>query len=129
MNKELIKLIDKTQRNQGTWQFKLVPESKSKKEVVYNEDDLTKSYVMFVKDVFTEKYGPINERVIKSFGQTLKTSIDKFKPSYVQKKSSIKEVIPGVFIHTSMSSELMKTFIIKIAESVKYSSKFSEEQK
>jgi hypothetical protein len=129
MNKELIKLIDKTQRNQGTWQFKLVPESKSKKEVVYNEDDLTKSYVMFVKDVLTEKYGPINERVIKSFGQTLKTSIDKFKPSYVQKKSSIKEVIPGVYIHTSMSSELMKTFIIKIAESVKYSSKFSEEQK
>jgi hypothetical protein len=129
MNKELIKLIDKTQRNQGTWQFKLVPESKSKKEVVYNEDDLTKSYVMFVKDVLNEKFGPINERVIKSFGQTLKTSVDKFKPSYVQKKSSIKEVISGVYIHTSMSSELMKTFIIKIAESVKYSSKFSEEQK
>ena len=128
MNKELIKLIDKTQGNQGTWQFKLVPEAKSKKEVFYNEDDLTKSYVMFVKDVLTEKYGPINERVIKSFGQTLKTSIDKFKPSYVQKKSSIKEVISGVYIHTSMSSELMKTFIIKIAKSLKYYSKFSEEQ-
>jgi hypothetical protein len=129
MNKELIKLIDKTQGNQGTWQFKLVPKSKSKKEVFYNEDDLTKSYVMFVKDVLSEKYGSINERVIKSFGQTLKTSIDKFKPSYVQKKSSIKEVIPNVYIHTSMSSESMKTFIIKIAESVNYSSKFFEEQK
>lgn len=129
MKKELIKLIEKVQGNQESWQFKLVPDSKLKKEVVYDEDDLTKSYVKFVTDVLTEKYGPINERVIKSFGQTLKTSLDKFKPSYIQKKSSIKEVLPSVFIHTSMASELMKTYIIKIAESVKYSSKFPEEQK
>jgi hypothetical protein len=129
MKKELIKLIEKTQGNQESWQFKLVPDSKSKKEVVYDEDDLTKGYVKFVTDVLTEKYGPVNERVIKSFGQTLKTSIDKFKPSYIQKKSSIKEVLPSVFIHTSMASELMKTYISKIAESIKYSSKFPEEQK
>ena len=81
MKKELIKLIEKVQGNQESWQFKLVPDSKLKKEVVYNEDDLTKSYVKFVTDVLTEKYGPVTEKIIKSFGQSLKTSADKFKPS------------------------------------------------
>ena len=66
------------------------------------------------------------EKTIKSFGQSLKTSADKFKPSYVQKKSSIKEILPSVFIHTSMASGMMKSYIVKIAESVKYSSKFPE---
>ena len=126
MKKELIKLIEKVQSNQESWQFKLVPDIKSKKEVVYNEDDLTKSYVKFVTDVLTEKYGPVTEKTIKSFGQSLKTSADKFKPSYVQKKSSIKEILPSVFIHTSMASGMMKSYIVKIAESVKYSSKFPE---
>ena len=129
MKKELIKLIEKVQGNQESWQFKLVPDSKLKKEVVYNEDDLTKSYVKFVTDVLTEKYGPVTEKIIKSFGQSLKTSADKFKPSYVQKKSSIKEILPSVFIHTSMASGMMRSDIVKIAESVKYSSKFPEEQK
>lgn len=129
MKKELITLIEKVQNNQESWKFKLVPDSKLKKEVVYNEDDLTKSYVKFVTDVLTEKYGTVTEKVIKSFGQSLKTSADKFKPSYVQKKSSIKEILPSVFIHTSMASGMMKSYIVKIAESVKYSSKFPEDLK
>jgi hypothetical protein len=57
------------------------------------------------------------------------TSIDKFKPSYREKKSSIKEVLPSVFIHTSMDSNTMKLHIIRIAESIKYFPKFSEEKK
>jgi hypothetical protein len=129
MKKELIELIEKVQSSQESWQFKLVPDIKSKKEVLYDEDDLTKSYVKFVTDVLTEKYGPVTEKVVKSFGQSLKTSVDKFKPSYVQKKSSIKEILPSVFIHTSMASGMMKSYISKIAESVKYCSKFPEEQK
>jgi hypothetical protein len=129
MNKELINLIERTQNSAETGQFKLVPDVKSKKEVIYDEDDLTKSYVKFSTDVLSEKYGPVSEKVIRAFGHSLKTSIDKFKPSYREKKSSIKEVLPSVFIHTSMDSNTMKLHIIRIAESIKYFPKFSEEKK
>jgi hypothetical protein len=129
MNKELINLIERTQNSAETGQFKLVPDVKSKKEVIYDEDDLTKSYVKFSTDVLSEKYGPVSEKVIRAFGHSLKTSIEKFKPSYREKKSSIKEVLPSVFIHTSMDSNTMKLHIIRIAESIKYFPKFSEEKK
>lgn len=129
MNKELINLIEKAQSNTDSGQFKLVPDVKSKKEIIYDEDDLTKSYVKFTTDVLTEKYGPVSEKVIRAFGHSLKTSIEKFKPSYRQKKSSIKEILPSVFIHTSMDSNTMKLHIIKIAESIKYFPKFPEENK
>jgi hypothetical protein len=129
MNKELISLIEKAQNRIDSGQFKLVPDVKSKKEVIYDEDDLTKSYVKFTTDVLTEKYGPVSEKVIRAFGHSLKTSIDKFKPSYREKKSSIKEILPSVFIHTSMDSNTMKLHIIRIAESIKYFPKFSEEKK
>jgi hypothetical protein len=129
MNKELINLIERAQSNTDSGQFKLVPDVKSKKEIIYDEDDLTKSYVKFTTDVLTEKYGPVSEKVIRAFGHSLKTSIDKFKPSYRQKKSSIKEILPSVFIHTSMDSSMMKLHIIRIAESIKYFPKFPEEKK
>ena len=129
MNKELISLIEREQNRTDSEQFKLVPDVKSKKEVIYDEDDLTKSYVKFTTDVLTEKYGPVSEKVIRAFGHSLKTSIDKFKPSYREKKSSIKEILPSVFIHTSMDSNTMKLHIIRIAESIKYFPKFSEEKK
>ena len=129
MNKELINLIERAQSNTDSGQFKLVPDVKSKKEIIYDEDDLTKSYVKFTTDVLTEKYGPISEKVIRAFGHSLKTSIEKFKPSYRQKKSSIKEILPSVFIHTSMDSNTMKLHIIRIAESIKYFPKFPEETK
>ena len=129
MNKELIDLIERVQNGTEDGLFKLVPEIKSKKEVIYNEDDLTKSYVKFVTDVFTEKYGPVTEKVIRAFGPSLKTSIDKFKQSYREKKSSIKEILPSVYIHTSMDSPTMKLHIIRIAESIKYYPKFPEEKK
>jgi hypothetical protein len=129
MNKELIDLIERAQNRTDSGHFKLVPDVKSKKEVIYDEDDLTKSYVKFTTDVLTEKYGPVSEKVIRAFGHSLKTSIDKFKPSYRQKKSSIKEILPSVFIHTSMDSSMMKLHIIRIAESIKYFPKFPEEKK
>lgn len=129
MNKELINLIERAQNQTDSGQFKLVPDVKSKKEIIYDEDDLTKSYVKFTTDVLTEKYGPVSEKVIRAFGHSLKTSLDKFKPSYRQKKSSIKEILPSVFIHTSMDSNTMKLHIIRIAESIKYFPKFSEENK
>jgi hypothetical protein len=129
MNKELINLIERAQSTTDSGQFKLVPDVKSKKEIIYDEDDLTKSYVKFTTDVLTEKYGPVSEKVIRAFGHSLKTSIEKFKPSYRQKKSSIKEILPSVFIHTSMDSNTMKLHIIKIAESIKYFPKFPEENK
>lgn len=129
MNKELISLIERTQNRSETGQFKLVPDVKSKKEVIYDEGDLTKSYVKFSTDVLSEKYGPVSEKVIRAFGHSLKTSIDKFKPSYREKKSSIKEVLPSVYIHTSMDSNTMKLHIIRIAESIKYFPKFPEENK
>lgn len=129
MNKELINLIERAQSNTDSGQFKLVPDVKSKKEIIYDEDDLTKSYVKFTTDVLTEKYGPVSEKVIRAFGHSLKTSIEKFKPSYRQKKSSIKEILPSVFIHTSMDSNTMKLHIIRIAESIKYFPKFPEETK
>ena len=129
MNKELINLIERAQNNTDSGHFKLVPDVKSKKEVIYDEDDLTKSYVKFTTDVLTEKYGPVSEKVIRAFGHSLKTSIEKFKPSYRQKKSSIKEILPSVFIHTSMDSSMMKLHIIRIAESIKYFPKFPEETK
>lgn len=129
MNKELINLIERAQSQTDSGQFKLVPDVKSKKEIIYDEDDLTKSYVKFTTDVLTEKYGPVSEKVIRAFGHSLKTSLDKFKPSYRQKKSSIKEILPSVFIHTSMDSNTMKLHIIRIAESIKYFPKFPEENK
>jgi hypothetical protein len=129
MNKELINLIERAQSTTDSGQFKLVPDVKSKKEIIYDEDDLTKSYVKFTTDVLTEKYGPVSEKVIRAFGHSLKTSIEKFKPSYRQKKSSIKEILPSVFIHTSMDSNTMKLHIIRIAESIKYFPKFPEENK
>ena len=129
MNKELINLIERAQSITDSGQFKLVPDVKSKKEIIYDEDDLTKSYVKFTTDVLTEKYGPVSEKVIRAFGHSLKTSIEKFKPSYRQKKSSIKEILPSVFIHTSMDSNTMKLHIIRIAESIKYFPKFPEENK
>ena len=129
MNKELINLIERAQSNTDSGQFKLVPDVKSKKEIIYDEDDLTKSYVKFTTDVLTEKYGPVSEKVIRAFGHSLKTSIEKFKPSYRQKKSSIKEILPSVFIHTSMDSNTMKLHIIRIAESIKFFPKFPEENK
>ena len=129
MNKELISLIERAQNQTDSGHFKLVPDVKSKKEVIYDEDDLTKSYVKFTTDVLTEKYGPVSEKVIRAFGHSLKTSIDKFKPSYREKKSSIKEILPSVFIHTSMDSNTMKLHIIRISESIKYFPKFTEEKK
>jgi hypothetical protein len=129
MNKELINLIERAQSTTDSGQFKLVPDVKSKKEIIYDEDDLTKSYVKFTTDVLTEKYGPVSEKVIRAFGHSLKTSIEKFKPSYRQKKSSIKEILPSVFIHTSMDSNTMKLHIIRIAESIKFFPKFPEENK
>ena len=130
MNKELVNLIERAQNRTDSGQFKLVPDNKSKKEVVYDEDDLTKSYVKFTTDVLSEKYGTVTEKVIRAFGHSLKTSVEKFKPSYREKKSAIKEILPSVFIHTSMDSNTMKLHIIRIAESIKFFPKFPpEEQK
>ena len=55
MNKELVNLIERAQNRTDSGQFKLVPDNKSKKEVVDVEDDLTKSYVKFTTDVLSEK--------------------------------------------------------------------------
>ena len=55
--------------------------------------------------------------------------MDQFKQSYLEKKSSIKEVAPSVFIHTAMDSESIKLKLMFIAETVGYFPHFPEDKK
>jgi hypothetical protein len=92
-------------------------EDKDKTEITYCEDDLTKNYVKFLKDVFTKKYGPVTMDQIEALGDSIKSDITDFKKSYQTKKSVIKEIVDGVFVHTALNSESMRIKIKNVVES------------
>jgi hypothetical protein len=85
---------------------------------IYSEGDLTKNYVSFVKDIFNEFYGTVRIRTIEALGDSIKSSFDNFSESYKNKKSVIKKISDGVFIHTSMNKEMMMVKIKNLAESI-----------
>jgi hypothetical protein len=128
INISLINLIDRVQEGHEKGSFRIDFNDKSKKSLEYDEGDLTKSYTKFVTDVLKGTLGPVNPKTIKAFGPSLKTDVKKFKPSYLQKKSSIKEVLPSIFVHTSMDSPSMKLKIMFIAESLEAFPKFPDEK-
>ena len=132
MEKNLVKLIQKIQNKRGEDAFEVsnhpisdVLHSSMEIKVVYDEGDLTKNFVKFATDLLNTKYGDFFlEDVIKKFGETLKTDKNDFKVSYRNKPSSIKEILPSVFIHTSMSKILMESLIIDLVTSARLTVKF-----
>ena len=137
MEKNLVELINRIQSKRGEDAFEVSNNPISQAlnlhadlKVLYDEGDLTKNFVKLATDLLSAKYGDyFMEDIIKGFGETLKTNKEDFKESYRNKPSSIKEILPSVFIHTSMDSSMMKLHIIRIAESIKYFPKFPEEKK
>ena len=132
MEKNLVDLIKKIQSKRGEDAFEVsnnpITEAlRLDKEikVVYDEGDLTKNFVKFATDLLSAKYGDyFVEDIIKKFGETLKTDKEDFKESYRNKPSSIKEILPSVFIHTSMSKILMESLIIDLITKARLTVKF-----
>ena len=132
MEKNLVDLIKKIQSKRGEDAFEVsnnpITEALRLDEeikVVYDEGDLTKNFVKFATDLLSAKYGDyFVEDIIKKFGETLKTDKEDFKESYRNKPSSIKEILPSVFIHTSMSKILMESLIIDLVTSARLTVKF-----
>ena len=132
MEKNLVDLIKKIQSKRGEDAFEVsnnpITEALLLDEeikVVYDEGDLTKNFVKFATDLLSAKYGDyFVEDIIKKFGETLKTDKEDFKESYRNKPSSIKEILPSVFIHTSMSKILMESLIIDLVTSARLTVKF-----
>lgn len=136
MSTELVKLIQKVQGKIGEDSFEITNSTLSSildntpviKET-YNEGDLTKNYVKFATDLLSGKYGTeFMEEIIEGLGETLKTSIDDFKESYQKKQSSIKEIIPSVFIHTSMSKILMESTLLSLVHRARLQIKFHSKE-
>ena len=98
------------QTNDGSWNYE---------NRIYSEGDLTKNYVAFIKDIFNEVYGTVKIQTIEALGDSIKSSFDNFSESYKNKKSVIKKINNGVFIHTSMNKEMMMVKIKNLAESIK----------
>jgi hypothetical protein len=132
MEKDLVSLINKIQSKRGEDAFEVSNNPISQAlnldgdlKVVYDEGDLTKNFVKFATDLLSNKYGDyFMEDIIKGFGETLKTDKKDFKESYRNKPSSIKEILPSVFIHTSMSKILMESLIIDLIRKARLTVKF-----
>ena len=132
MEKNLVDLINKIQSKRGEDAFEVSNNPISQAlnldedlKVVYDEGDLTKNFVKFATDLLSNKYGDyFMEDIIKGFGETLKTDKEDFKESYRNKPSSIKEILPSVFIHTSMSKILMESLIIDLITKARLTVKF-----
>jgi hypothetical protein len=132
MEKNLVDLINKIQSKRGEDAFEVSNNPISQAlnldedlKVVYDEGDLTKNFVKFATDLLSNKYGDyFMEDIIKGFGETLKTDKQDFKESYRNKPSSIKEILPSVFIHTSMSKILMESLIIDLITKARLTIKF-----
>ena len=60
MSKNLLELIEKVQNGKETGYVEFKPKDSKLKTVIYDEPDLTKSYVKFVTDLLTGKFGKIN---------------------------------------------------------------------
>ena len=132
MEKNLVDLINKIQSKRGEDAFEVsnnpISVALNKEEelkIIYDEGDLTKNFVRFATDLLSGTFGDyFMEDIIKGFGETLKTNKDDFKESYRNKPSSIKEILPSVFIHTSMSKILMESLIIDLITKARLTCKF-----
>ena len=132
MEKNLVELINRIQSKRGEDAFEVsnnpIPFVLSREEelkIIYDEGDLTKNFVKFATDLLSGTFGDIFiEDIIKGFGETLKTDKEDFKESYRNKPSSIKEILPSVFIHTSMSKILMESLIIDLITKARLTIKF-----
>ena len=132
MEKNLVELINKIQSKRGEDAFEVSNNPISQAlnldkdlKVLYDEGDLTKNFVKFATDLLSAKYGDyFMEDIIKGFGETLKTDKEDFKESYRNKPSSIKEILPSVFIHTSMNKILMESLIIDLITKARLTIKF-----
>jgi hypothetical protein len=132
MEKDLVSLINKIQSKRGEDAFEVsnnpISEALNQEKdlkIVYDEGDLTKNFVKFATDLLSVKFGDhFMEDIIKGFGETLKTDKNDFKESYRNKPSSIKEILPSVFIHTSMSKILMESLIIDLVTKARLTIKF-----
>ena len=132
MENNLVDLINKIQSKRGEDAFEISNNPISQAlnldeelKIVYDEGDLTKNFVKFATDLLSGKFGDyFMEEIIKGFGETLKTDKEDFKESYRNKPSSIKEILPSVFIHTSMSKILMESLIIDLITKARLTVKF-----
>jgi uncharacterized protein Veg len=137
MTKNLVQLIEKVQMNIGEDSFEITNYALSdilgntkQIKVSYNEGDLTKNYVKYTTDLLSGMYGEeFMEDIIDGFGETLKTNLNNFKESYRNKKSAIKEILPSIFIHTSMSKVLMESMIVSLTFKAKLHIKFHDKIK
>ena len=99
-------------------------------KVIYDNGDLTKNFVQFSTDLLSGKFGDyFIDEVILAYGEVLKTNKDDFKESYRNKPSSIKEILPSVFIHTSMSKVIMEILIVELVTKARLSVKFFDIEK
>jgi hypothetical protein len=110
-------LIKKVETRNKKSSFTIGGNPFSNVEVTYSENDLTKNYVKFLTDVFANKFGEISTTQIEALGDSIKTSPTDFKKSYQTKKSVIKEIADGVYIHTSMNSHTMRIKIQNVVDS------------
>jgi hypothetical protein len=132
MENNLVELINRIQSKRGEDAFEVsnnpIPMTLGGEEelkIIYDEGDLTKNFVKFTTDLLSGTFGIIFiEDIIKAFGETLKTDKEDFKESYRNKPSSIKEILPSVFIHTSMSKILMESLIIDLITKARLTVKF-----
>jgi hypothetical protein len=132
MERDLVSLINKIQSKRGEDAFEVsnnpiseVLNQEKDLKIIYDEGDLTKNFVRFATDLLSVKFGDhFMEDIIKGFGETLKTDRNDFKESYRNKSSSIKEILPSVFIHTSMSKILMESLIIDLVTKARLTIKF-----
>jgi len=131
-NFDLVELINKVQDKHGDDSFEItnvtifdaLPQDKLIK-IIYDEGDLTKNFVKFSTDLLSGKFGNhFLEEIIKGYAEVLKTRKNLFKESYRNKPSSIKEILPSVFIHTSMSKILMESLIVDLVTKARLSIKF-----
>jgi hypothetical protein len=137
MTKNLVQLIEKVQMNIGEDSFEITNYALSdilgntdQIKVSYNEGDLTKNYVKYATDLLSGMYGEeFMEDIINGFGETLKTNLNNFKESYRNKKSAIKEILPSIFIHTSMSKVLMESMIVSLTFQARLHIKFHDKIK
>jgi len=137
MEKNLVELINKIQSKRGEDAFEVSNNPISQAlnldadlKVLYDEGDLTKNFVKLATDLLSAKYGDyFMEDIIKGFGETLKTNKEDFKESYRNKPSSIKEILPSVFVHTSMSKILMESLIIDLITKARLTVKFHSLEK
>lgn len=133
MENDLVQLIKKIQNRNSEDGFEVsnlqITSIDPKVEFVsisYNGEDLTKNYVQFATDLLGGKFGKeFIDEIILTFGETLKTDIEDFKDSYKAKPSSIKEVLPSVFIHTSMSKILMESVLCSLVHAGRLNLKFN----